>query len=108
MTGPNQFYRYAITGNGQFLIERHEGEGAWTRLSDDWQDAAVLQTGLNMTNRLAVQAAGGQLTFYINGEEVAQVAEGQLIQGKVALAAGTFSQSGLQVAFDNVAIKRPG
>ncbi len=107
LTGPEQFYRFDITGSGLFLVERYDGGGVWTRLSDDWQEAAGLQTGAGAVNRLGVLAVAGTFSFYGNGELLLQVADGRYSEGSIALDAGTFGQPGLRVAFDNLVVRRP-
>lgn len=107
MTGPDQFYRFDITGHGLFVVERYDEGGTWTRLSDDWQGALGLQTGAGSTNRLGVLAVAGTISFYGNGELLLQVADGRYSGGSIALDAGTFGQPGLRVAFDNLVVRRP-
>lgn len=107
MTGPDQFYRFDITGNGLFVVERYDEGGDWTRLTDDWQESGLLQQGTNATNRLGVLAVGGNLNFYANGQLLLQLADGRYSGGAIALDAGTFGQPGLRVAFDNLVVSRP-
>jgi hypothetical protein len=107
MSGPEQFYRFDITGNGLFVVERYDQGGSWTRLSDDWQEAEGLQGGVGATNRLGVMAVGGTFSFYANGHLLLQVADGRYSGGNIALDAGTFGQTGLRVGFDNLVISRP-
>ncbi len=99
-----QFYRFDITGNGQFIVERHNSDGTWTRLVQEWTPASALNQGLNVTNRLRVLASGQTLTFYANDVLLTQVNDATYASGAVGLDAGTFGGSNLQVAFDNVAI----
>ncbi len=58
-----QFYRFDITGNGLFIVERHNSDGTWTRLLPDWTPTSALNQGLNVSNRLKVLAAGSTFTF---------------------------------------------
>jgi hypothetical protein len=107
MAAPQQFYRFEVTGNGEYVVERHDGADSWVRLTDNWESSEALATGLNTTNRLAIVAEGGLFSFYANDELLTQVADAQYSQGAVALDAGTFGQPGLQVAFDNLVIREP-
>lgn len=99
-----QFYRFDITGNGLFIVERHNSDGTWTRLVQEWTPASALNQGLNVTNRLRVLASGQTMTFYANDVLLTQVNDATYASGAVGLDAGTFGGSNLQVAFDNVAI----
>lgn len=107
MVAPDQFYRFEVTSNGEYTIERHDGAGAWERLTDGWQTSPAILQGINQTNRLRVAVAGGTFSFYANETLLTQVVDRNYTAGAVALDAGTFNQSDLQVAFDNVAIQAP-
>ncbi|MCP4426484.1 MAG: hypothetical protein GY803_18480 [Chloroflexi bacterium] len=103
----DQFYRFNITGSGLFVMERHNADGTWTRFFEDWRDALAVKQGLGATNRLKVTARGGDLSFYVNDQLLQQVNDGSYADGQIALVAGTFGQPGLQVAFDNVVVRKP-
>ena len=103
----DQFYRFAITGRGLFVLERHNIDGTWTRFFEDWRETSAIKQGVGATNRLKVTARGGDFSFYVNDELLLQVNDGSYASGQIALAAGTFGRAGLQVAFDNVVVTRP-
>ncbi len=102
-----RFYRYQITGTGYFVLERHDGTGNWTRLSDGWSQSEAIFQGANRVNRLRVEAVGSRLTVYANGELLHETSDDRLAAGTIALDAGTFGQAGVQVAFDNVIVRQP-
>ena len=104
MQDNNQFYRFEITGNGLFMVERRNSDGTWTRLVPDWTPSTAINQGLNVSNRLKVIAAGSTMTFYANDILLTQVTDGAYSEGTVALDAGTFGGSNLQVSFDNLSI----
>lgn len=107
MQGSDAFYRFSITGNGLYIVEKRTPSGGWERLSEDWPSSPHLNQGLNQTNRLRIEAVGPQLTFSANNEPLTQVVDNTFIGGNIALAAGTFNQGGLRVAFDNVVVTHP-
>jgi hypothetical protein len=107
MRSPDEFYRFEITSNGRYMIERHNADGTWTRFLDDWLGNANIEQGLNVTNKLGVAADGPLFIFYINSQPVQQITDPDYVQGSIALSAGTFGQPGLSVAFDNVVIRQP-
>ncbi len=105
MQSSGEFYRFVITGNGQFVVEKRLASGEWQRLTDEWQDSSLINVGYNMPNRLRVVADGSNFFFYINDELVAQATDANYGRGLIALDAGTFNQPGLRVAFDNLTIR---
>lgn len=107
MQNTAEFYRFVITGNGQFVVEKRLADGHWQRLTNDWQESGLINIGYDVTNRLRVVADGSSLLFYINGELVAQTSDASYDRGLIALDAGTFNQPGLRVAFDNLIIREP-
>ena len=107
MQSSSEFYRFVITGNGQFVVEKRLASGEWQRLTNDWQDSGLINLGYNVTNRLRVVADGPNLYFYINEGLVAQTSDASYGRGLIALDAGTFNQPGLRVAFDNLVIREP-
>ncbi len=106
------FYRFDVTGRGQYIIERRDPDANWQRFtpSGQWEFSDVINTGLNETNTLRVAANGNSVIFSVNGS-VLQTFDGTFDttygNGSIALDAGTFSGSNTQVAFDNFVIEEP-
>lgn len=107
LQSPNAFYRFEITSSGLYIVERRDPAGAWTRLVEEWTSAPAVQTGLNAVNRLKVEAAGSNLSVYVNDQLLRQLTDATYTAGNIALDAGTFGQAGLQVAFDNLVVWKP-
>lgn len=107
MRSPEEFYRFEITGDGRYMIERHNADGTWTRYLDDWLVADSIKQGHNETNTLGVVADGPLLIFSINGQPVQQLTDPAYASGTIALSGGTFGQPGLSVAFDNLVVRQP-
>lgn len=107
MQSPDEFYRFDITGNGHFTVERHNADGSWTRFVEDWPLANGLKQGYNVTNLLRVAAEGQNIAVYANGELLHEFSDSGYADGAIALDAGTFGQPGLSVSFDNLVIQRP-
>jgi hypothetical protein len=108
MQDMGQFYRFELTGDGLYMIERRNADGTWTRLVDDWTPSPAINQGLASPNELRVIATGPMLTFYANDILLQRVQDAQYNAGAIGLDAGTFSQGSLRVAFDNVVVQRPG
>jgi hypothetical protein len=108
MADGGQFYRFDITGNGLFIVERHDSDGRWTRLVPDWTPTSAINQGLNVANRLKVIASGSEMAFFVNDILLIQVSDPTYASGAVALDAGSFGGGDLQVSFDNLVITRDG
>lgn len=101
------FYRFEITGDGRYIIERRDADGQWTRFQEDWTASEALAQGLGSTNHLEVTAEGAALSFHANDELLQRIEDTTLARGKLALDAGTFGHSGLRVLFDNFVVYEP-
>jgi hypothetical protein len=107
LQSPTEFYRFAITGTGLYMIERRNGDGSWSRLSRDWVESPAIYQGHNVTNRLGIIASGANFAFYVNDVLLQQVQDTAYGEGNLALDAGSFGQPGVRVAFDNLIVRRP-
>ena len=101
------FFRFEVTGNGLYVVERRAADGSWERFTDEWVASEALKQGLNATNRLRVLVAIPTFSFYANDTLLTQIVDDRYQGGYVGLDAGTFGRPGLQVAFDNVTIREP-
>jgi hypothetical protein len=108
MQDTQQFYRFEITADGLFIVERRNPDGSWTRLVDDWTASPAINQGLAATNQLRVITIGPTFSFYVNDNLLLTIQDNQFRSGAIGLDAGTFGQGGLRVAFDNVVVQRIG
>ena len=102
-----RFYRFQITGTGLYILERRNGDGSWTRLTNEWSESDAIHRGANRVNQLRIEAVGPWLAVYVNGQLLHEVSDTAYTSGTIALDAGTFGQPGVQVAFDNVIVRQP-
>ena len=102
-----QFYYCAISTDGYYAIFLRDEDGELRPLTGQ----AMLRSSLIRTdggeNRLSAVCEGTQLTFYINGEEMAQVEDDTLERGDVGMAAGTVRQGGTIIWFDDLKVDKP-
>ena len=102
-----QFYYFAISTDGYYAIFRRSEDGDLLSLTG----SAMLRSPLIRTdgseNRLLAVCEGVQLTFYVNGEQVAQVEDDVLERGDVGMAAGTLGQGGTIIWFDDLEVGKP-
>jgi hypothetical protein len=93
--------RDGINQDGDFYVAEtgDRGEvGIWRRNADHWVDLVpwtpsdVVHVG-GTTNELMLRAQGSQLTFVVNGHEVASVSDATLQSGRVgAFVGGDFNE----------------
>lgn len=95
----DNFYFFAIDNSGRFSLWKKQ-DGNWVGLRD-WEKSNLIDTETGAANKLAVLAQGDQLAASINGQVVAAVQDDSLAAGQLALATGTFEQSGGRSSFDN-------
>lgn len=107
MQDTTRFYRFEITGDGLYMVERRDGEQGWTRFVNRWTESTAIKQGLGSVNRLRVEALGQTISLYVNDEPLYQFTDTAYSSGTIALDAGTFVQPAAQVAFDNLVVRRP-
>jgi hypothetical protein len=107
MQDSTRFYRFEITGDGLYMVERRDGDSGWTRFVDGWTESPAIKRQLGSVNRLRVEARGQSISLYVNDELIHQFTDTAYSSGTIALDAGTFVQPQAQVAFDNLVVRRP-
>ena len=104
------FYRFEISGNGLFVIEKRHSDGSWEKLTPTkrWERTSAINVGLNQLNQLKIAAQGQTIVFSVNNNVILRLDnfDNSLGAGTIALSAGTLTQDA-QVAFDNLFITRP-
>jgi hypothetical protein len=107
MASPSEFYRFEVSGDGRYIVERRNAAGTWTRLVDGWQASPAIRVGADQVNALRVVAQGPQMSFYANGERLRTLDDASYAAGTIALDAGTFGPGHVVAAFDNLVIAEP-
>jgi len=102
MQDADHFYRFSISGDGYYLVNKYDGE-EWTVLSDDWSPSDAIHRGA-ATNVLEVICQGATMTFRVNDVQLVQVEDRDYSQGDIGLYAGSFFDSGVEVHFDNLVV----
>lgn len=105
------FYRFAITSGGKYAVQKHAANGEWRHLnaSQTWQPSQHINRGNNATNHLVLKASGNRTEIFVNGGllETIENFDIDFGAGSVGLDAGTFSEPGLRVAYDNFVLRKP-
>ncbi len=102
-----QFYRFELTGDGLYMVERRNADGTWTRFVDDWMESSAIAQGINARNRIRIEAIGNSFSAFVNDQLVHQFVDDAYASGSIGLDAGTFVQPHTQAVFDNVVVRTP-
>jgi hypothetical protein len=100
----NDFYLFKISGDGYAWIGRYRRGGeeeAEPLVGEWWFESEAINQGLNVTNRLKVEAEAGNMIFYVNDREVGRVTDDAFRSGDIGVMAETLGLGGVQVHFDN-------
>lgn len=96
-TDVDNFYAFLTSADGYYALIAYV-DGELDRLID-WTETRSLE--VEGTNTLGVLAVGRELAVFANDEELDRVTDRAFSAGSLALLAGTSSDAGLEVAFDN-------
>lgn len=102
----NDYYFFLMSSDGYYGIGLFSAGQAVLLGQSEMQASTSIRTGLAV-NHLRADCAGDILTLYINGFQVASVRDGSLKSGDIGLLAGTFSQPGVDIIFDNFVVLKP-
>ena len=105
MQDPDHFYRFSISGDGYYLVNRYDGE-EWVALGGDWTPSDAIYRGA-ATNRLEVVCQGARMAFLVNGVQLVEVEDSSYSQGDIGLYAGSFFEPDVEVYFDNLTATEP-
>jgi len=99
------YYFFIISNDGYYAIGKFI-KGQTTLLGqNEMQSSALIQR--NAVNHLRADCIGNNLTFYLNFNQITVVQDAELSSGDVGLLAGSFSQPGVDVSFDNFVVMQP-
>ena len=101
---PDNYYFLQLGSDGTYAISRYLN-GEFTALVD-WTSSPAVKTG-SETNHIRATCVGNLLSLYVNDELLTTVEDDALTAGKIALAAGTYDDPGVQVNFDNLVVRTP-
>ena len=100
------YYFFMVSSDGYYTIGKYIGGNAIQLGQSEMQFNESIHTGLAV-NHLRADCFGSALTFYINGNLVAQAQDGDLAEGDIGLLVGTFAQPGVDIIFDNFLASQP-
>jgi hypothetical protein len=100
----DNFYLFKISSDGFAWIGKMVNGGLDENeplVEDWWFESNAINTGLNETNILRVQAESGNMIFYVNDQEVGRVTDNSFKNGDIGVMAETLGLGGVQIHFDN-------
>ena len=100
------YYFFMVTHDGYFAVGKYAGGQAILLGQTAMEANPAIHTGVNI-NHLRADCVGSDLTFYVNGQQIASVQDAALEQGDVGLLAGTFEQPGVDMIYDNFVVIQP-
>jgi hypothetical protein len=100
------YYFFIIGSDGYYGLGLYKDHEATLLGQSAMQSSTDIQTGAAV-NHLRLDCSGNSLTAYANGVLLAQAQDTTLQHGDVGLLAGTFSQAGVDVVFDNFVALKP-
>lgn len=106
LTGSQDFYAFLISSDGYYGIFKSNSEGFAAITGEGMLSSSAIHQG-EATNRIRADCVGDTLTLFANGTQLQQVTDSELISGDVGLIAGTFSEPGTEMLFDNFIVYQP-
>lgn len=102
----SNYYAFLISSDGYCGIVKVK-DGQMVMLSAPTMEyQEVVRRGL-AENELAIGCVGDQLGLVVNSETIYQVQDADFSQGDIGLMAGTHSQPGVDIRFDNLVVLKP-
>lgn len=102
----DRFYYGVISSDGYYAIMKMAADGGSPLGSDKMAESDLINTG-EATNHIRLDCIGSVLTLYINGTLVDQQVDTEFTAGNAGLLAGTFSEPGTDILFDNFFVYKP-
>jgi hypothetical protein len=99
------YYFFVISNDGFYVIGKFIGGLTLPLSQTEMQASDAIQVGT--MNHLRADCIGDKLTFYINFTEVASATDPDFSSGDVGLVAGSFTEPGVDVLFDNFVVLQP-
>jgi hypothetical protein len=102
----NSYYYGIISSDGYYGIFKKTAEGGKQLGQGKEQFSDKILTGAT-TNRIRFDCIGNTLTLYVNDTQVDQRTDSTYTSGNVGLIAGTYTEPGTDILFDNLIVYKP-
>jgi hypothetical protein len=94
------YYAFLISSDGYYAILKNVAGARTILSSDSFEPSEFIQIG-QKNNHLRADCNGKTLTFYVNWEKLSEVRDIDLSSGDTGVIAGTLSEPGTDIKFDN-------
>ena len=102
----DNFYFFVISSDGYYGVGKVlQGDQQLIGM-DSMPPSEVIKKG-NVTNHLRAGCVGSKLSLAINGQLLGEYDDTDFTSGDVGLVAGSFSEAGVDVHFDNFVVTKP-
>jgi hypothetical protein len=102
----SNFYFFIISSDGYYGLGKVvDGEQILIG-EEELMPSEAIDLG-NVTNSIQADCIGTTLALYANGTQLISVDDSSFTSGDVGLLAGTFSESGTDIHFDNFVVRQP-
>ena len=105
-TAVDKFYYGVISSDGFYAIMKMTSTGGAPIGSKNMAESDLITKGA-ATNHIRFDCVGSTLTLYVNGTQLGQQMDTEYSAGNVGLVAGTFSEVGTDILFDNFFVYKP-
>jgi len=105
-TDVDKFYYGVISSDGYYAIMKMTSSGGAPIGKDNMAESDQVTKGA-ATNHVRFDCVGSILSLYVNGTQVDQQTDTEYTAGNVGLVAGTFSEVGTDILFDNFFVYKP-
>jgi hypothetical protein len=105
-TDVDKFYYGVISSDGYYAIMKMSGSTGTPIGQDSMLQSDQIAQGA-VTNHIRFDCIGSTLTLYVNGNQVDQQTDPEYTTGNVGLVAGSFTNAGTDIVFDNFIVYKP-
>ncbi|MFZ6030716.1 MAG: hypothetical protein ACOYYS_23670 [Chloroflexota bacterium] len=103
----DNFYYLLVTSDGYFgIFKVKDGEASLLGGSESMGTSSKINAG-SETNHLRADCVGSTLTLYANGQKLDSQEDSDFATGDVGLIAGTYTEAGTDIWFDNFTVLVP-
>ncbi len=102
----DRYYYGLISSDGYYGIYKKTADGAFELGFGGEQFSDKIPTGA-VTNHIQFDCIGSTLTLYVNGQQLDQRTDTSYKEGNVGLIAGTYTEIGVDILFDNFFVYKP-